>query len=233
MKFAIGLGAAAAVVSGVLALNAPPAIPVTFSDVTAQAGIKFVHNAGKAGKKYLPETLGSGAAFIDADGDGWIDILLVNSKDWTPRGRRSTAALYRNNHNGTFTDITRGSGLDIEIYGIGVAVGDYDNDGRDDVYITALDGDHLFHNDGGGKFTRCHEDIRNQQRQLRHQRRLARLRSRRQAGSVRRQLCSVDSKRRHLVFSRWFDEVLLHAGILQRHVEQALPQPRQRQVSKM
>ncbi len=152
-KFAIGVIIAAAVVSTLLAINAPPAIPVTFTNVTAQAGIRFVHNAGKAGKKYLPETLGSGAAFIDVDGDGWPDVILVNSKDWTPRGRRSTAAVYRNNRNGTFTDITRGSGLDIEIYGIGIAVGDYDNDGRDDVYITALDGDHLFHNDGGGKFT--------------------------------------------------------------------------------
>ena len=125
---------------------------VVFNDVTAQAGIKFVHNAGKSGKKYLPETLGSGAAFFDADGDGWIDILLVNGKDWTPSGRHTTAALYHNNHNGTFTDITRGSGLDVEMYGIGVAVADYDNDGRDDVYITALEGDHLFHNEGNGKF---------------------------------------------------------------------------------
>lgn len=125
---------------------------VVFTDVTAQSGIKFVHNAGKSGKKYLPETMGSGAAFFDADGDGWLDVLLINSKDWTPRGRRTTAALYRNNHNGTFTDITKGSGLDVEMYGIGVAVGDYDNDGRDDVYITALEGDRLFHNEGHGKF---------------------------------------------------------------------------------
>jgi enediyne biosynthesis protein E4 len=125
--------------------------PVTFTDITAQAGIHFVQNAGKAGKKYLPETMGSGVAFFDADGDGWLDILFVNGKDWTG-GRRTTAHLYRNNHNGTFTDITRGSGLDIPIYGLGVAVGDYDNDGRDDVYITALGGDHLFHNEGHGKF---------------------------------------------------------------------------------
>jgi enediyne biosynthesis protein E4 len=131
---------------------APAQNKVVFSDVTAQAGIKFVHNAGKSGKKYLPETLGSGAAFFDADGDGWIDILFVNGKDWTPRGRHTTAALYRNNHDGTFTDITKGSGLDVEMYGIGVAVADYDNDGREDVYITALDGDHLFHNEGSGKF---------------------------------------------------------------------------------
>ena len=131
---------------------APGASGVTFTDITKAAGITFVHNSGRAGKKFLPETLGSGGAFIDVDGDGWPDILLVNSKDWTPRGRKSTAALYRNNGNGTFTDITAGSGLDVELYGMGVAVGDYDNDGRDDLYITALDGDRLFHNEGKGKF---------------------------------------------------------------------------------
>jgi enediyne biosynthesis protein E4 len=129
-----------------------PSAPIQFTDVTAQAGIRFTHNAGRAGKKYLPETLGAGCAFFDADGDGWPDILLINSKDWTPRGRKTTAALYRNNHNGTFTNITAASGLDIEMYGLGVAIADYDNDGRDDVYITALGGDHLFHNEGRGKF---------------------------------------------------------------------------------
>ena len=126
--------------------------PVTFTDVTAQAGIKFVHNSGRAGKKFLPETLGSGVAWFDADGDGWADILFINSKDWTPRGRKSLPALYRNNRDGTFTNITAGSGLDVEMYGMGVAIGDYDNDGRDDVYITALEGDRLFHNEGHGKF---------------------------------------------------------------------------------
>jgi len=125
---------------------------VQFSDATEQAGIRFTHNSGRAGKKFLPETLGAGCAFFDADGDGWPDILLLNSKDWTPRGRKSLSALYRNNHDGTFTNITAGSGLDIEMYAMGVAIGDYDNDGRDDVYVTALDGDHLFHNEGGGKF---------------------------------------------------------------------------------
>lgn len=144
------MGIAAALLA---ATTAPPPIKVVFSDATASAGIKFVHNAGKTGKKYLPETLGAGAAFVDVDGDGWCDVVLVNSKDWTPRGRKTTAAVYKNNKNGTFTDITRGSGLDVEIYGIGIAVGDYDNDGRDDIYITALEGDHLFHNDGNGKFT--------------------------------------------------------------------------------
>jgi enediyne biosynthesis protein E4 len=125
---------------------------VHFTDVTASAGIKFMHNTGKTGKKYLPETMGSGVAFLDADGDGWPDFLLINSKDWTPRGRKSIPALYHNNRNGTFTDLTAGSGLDVEIYGMGVAIADYDNDGREDVYITALEGDRLFHNEGGGKF---------------------------------------------------------------------------------
>src|SRR5579864_1237594 len=135
---------------GVLATS--PSSHVRFTDVTASAGIKFVHNAGKTGKKYLPETMGSGVAFLDADGDGWPDILLINSKDWTARGRRSLPALYHNNRNGTYTDITAGSGLDVEMYGMGVAIADYDNDGKEDVYITALEGDRLFHNEGGGKF---------------------------------------------------------------------------------
>ncbi|MDQ6760278.1 MAG: CRTAC1 family protein [Acidobacteriota bacterium] len=128
-----------------------PSSSVRFTDVTAQAGIRFVHNAAKSGKKYLPETMGSGCAFFDADGDGWLDILLINGKDWTG-GRKTTAALYRNNQKGGFTDITTGSGLDVSIFGMGVAIADYDNDGRDDVYITALEGDHLFHNEGAGKF---------------------------------------------------------------------------------
>jgi uncharacterized protein YndB with AHSA1/START domain len=149
MRFLFGAAAAAAV--ALIAANTPPA-KVQFTDITAVSGVKFTHNSGRAGKKFLPETLGSGGAFFDADGDGWPDILLINSKDWTLRGRKSLHALYRNNKNGTFTNITAGSGLDIEMYGLGVAVADYDNDGRDDVYITALEGDRLFHNEGGGKF---------------------------------------------------------------------------------
>jgi hypothetical protein len=134
-----------------LAAAAPPS-GVTFTDVTKTAGITFVHNSGRDGRKLLPETLGSGCAFFDADGDGWPDILLVNGRDWRPRGRRTVSALYHNNHDGTFSDVTAGSGLDVELYGMGVAIGDFDNDGRDDVYITALGGDHLFRNLGGGRF---------------------------------------------------------------------------------
>src|SRR6266851_9379081 len=98
----------------VLARSAPPP-RIVFTDVTAAAGITFTHNSGRAGQKLLPETLGSGAAFFDADGDGWLDVLLINSKDWTPGGRRSLCALYRNNGHGGFTDITAGSGLDVEM----------------------------------------------------------------------------------------------------------------------
>ena len=146
--FALTLAIGALVAASVTPLQTG----VHFTDVSAAAGIKFVHNSGRAGKKYLPETMGSGCAFFDYDGDGWADILLIDSKDWTATGRKSHAALYHNNHNGTFTDVTAGSGLDVEIYGMGVAVADYDNDGREDVYITAIDGDRLFHNEGNGKF---------------------------------------------------------------------------------
>jgi len=125
---------------------------VRFTDITKAAGIAFTHNNGKSGKKWLPETLGSGCAFLDVDSDGWPDILLINSKPWTPRTPKSTHRLYKNNRNGTFTDITAGSGLDIEMYGMGVAIADYDNDGREDIYITALEGDRLFHNEGASKF---------------------------------------------------------------------------------
>jgi enediyne biosynthesis protein E4 len=127
----------------VLAL-AGSASSVHFTDVTTGAGIHFTHNNGAFGKKYLPETMGSGCAFIDTDGSGWPDVLLLNGK--------GMSAFYRNTHNGTFRDSTAGSGLDVPMQAMGVAVADYDNDGRPDVYITAMDGDRLFHNDGGGKF---------------------------------------------------------------------------------
>jgi hypothetical protein len=125
---------------------------VRFANVTNKAGIHFTHNSGATGKRYLPETLGAGCAFVDMDGDGWPDILLINGKDFTPRGRRSYPAFYHNNHDGTFSDVTKASGLQIEMYGMGVAVADYDNDGLADIYITALEGDRLFHNEGHDHF---------------------------------------------------------------------------------
>ncbi len=129
------------------------AFPVQFVDITRQAGISFQHNTGAFGKKYLPETMGSGCAFLDYNNDGWQDILLINGMDWPGHKRRkSFPALYRNNKNGTFTDVTREAGLSIEMYGMGVAVGDYDNDGWEDIYISALHSSHLFKNLGNSKF---------------------------------------------------------------------------------
>ncbi len=152
IPFAWGTVAALAIAGFAAMGPAPVSSPVQFKDVTAAAGIHFKHNAGKTGKKYLPETMGAGVAIFDYNGDGKPDILFVNSRDFQPHGRKSICALYRNNGDGTFTDVTAGSGLDIEIYGIGVSTADYDNDGREDIYITALEGDHLFHNEGNGKF---------------------------------------------------------------------------------
>ena len=127
---------------------------VRFSDVTSAAGIRFRHNSGAFGKKYLPETMGSGAAFLDIDNDGWQDLFLVNSTHWPGRkGAPSLPALYRNNGNGTFKDITRQAGLAFEMYGLGVTAADYDNDGNVDIYVTALGPNRLFRNLGGGKFS--------------------------------------------------------------------------------
>jgi enediyne biosynthesis protein E4 len=127
---------------------------VHFEDVTRDAGIHFVHNNGSFGKKWLPETMGPGVGFIDYDNDGWQDILLVNGMDWPGHARKhSTMALYHNNHDGTFTDVTKKAGLDVEMYGLGVAIGDYDNDGYDDIFVTTLGQSHLFHNNGNGTFT--------------------------------------------------------------------------------
>ena len=135
------------------AAPARPSGPIRFTDVTAQAGIHFRHNSGAFGKKYLPETMGSGVCVLDYDNDGWQDILFVNSMDWPEHATgKSLPALYHNNKDGTFTDVTRQAGLATEMYGLGCAAADYDNDGFEDIYITALDGNHLFRNLGNGKF---------------------------------------------------------------------------------
>jgi hypothetical protein len=124
-----------------------------FADITAQAGIQFQHNSGAYGGKLLPETLGSGCAFLDYDADGWQDILLINGMDWPGHKRqRSTLRLYKNNRNGTFTDVTKAAGLDVEMYGMGVAVGDYNNDGFPDIFITCVGQNRLFRNTGKGTF---------------------------------------------------------------------------------
>lgn len=130
-----------------------PSGPIHFTDVTKQAGIHFTRNSGAFGRKYLPETMGSGVCIIDYNNDGWPDIFFVNSMDWPGHGtHKSYPALYRNNHDGTFTDVTKQAGLDVQMYGMGCTVGDYDNDGNDDLYVTALDHNYLFRNLGNGKF---------------------------------------------------------------------------------
>jgi hypothetical protein len=122
-------------------------------DVTQKAGLGFQHNSGAYGGKLLPETLGSGCAFLDYDRDGWQDILLINGADWPGHKRaRTTLKLYHNNGNGTFSDVTRQAGLDVEMYGMGVAVGDYNNDGYPDVLVTCVGQNRLFKNTGKGTF---------------------------------------------------------------------------------
>ncbi len=125
-----------------------------FTDITAQAGITFVHNNGAFGKKYLPESMGSGCAFLDYDNDGDQDILLINSADWPSQHKKtSVMSLYRNNSNGAFTDVTREIGLAMELYALGVAIADFDNDGDQDIFVTCLGQDKLFENNGKGAFT--------------------------------------------------------------------------------
>src|SRR5262245_12923629 len=157
----LGLGAYAASRSGLDAAPGQTSAPASgrtapgfrLVDVTGPSGRKFRHYNGASGRKLLPETLGSGCAFLDYDADGWQDILLVNGMDWPGSTRsRSTLSLYRNNRNGTFTDVTRAAGLDVEMYGMGVAVGDWNNDGFPDILITCVGQNRLFRNTGKGTF---------------------------------------------------------------------------------
>ena len=128
-----------------------------FTDITQEAGITFRHFNGAYGDKLLPETMGGGVAFFDYDNDGAPDLLFINGTDWPwtskPSAKPPTMVLYHNDGHGHFADTTAGSGLDVSFFGMGVAVGDYDNDSRVDAFISGVGGGRLFHNDGGGKFT--------------------------------------------------------------------------------
>jgi hypothetical protein len=126
----------------------------SFVDITSTAGIHFSHFTGAFGRKYLPETLGSGVAVLDADGDGWQDVLLVSGTSWPDQQKpaSSSTRLFRNSGRGTFQDITAGSGLDVAMYGMGAAASDYDNDGREDILVTAVGQSRLFRNTGDGHF---------------------------------------------------------------------------------
>jgi len=152
---AILVFALAIFLAGKTGIGATPEIStIQFRDVTQLAGIHFAHNNGAFGKKFLPETMGPGVAFIDYDNDGWPDIFLVNGMDWPGHVQKhSTPKLYHNNQDGTFTDVTHKAGLDVEMFGMGVAVGDFDNDGFDDLFVTAYGQNRLFHNNSNGTFT--------------------------------------------------------------------------------
>ncbi|HWZ80163.1 MAG TPA: CRTAC1 family protein [Candidatus Sulfotelmatobacter sp.] len=146
------------------AMRAPATQPVIeFEDVTAKSGIRFQHQASRTSRKYLPESMGAGVAIFDYDNDGWLDLFFVNGaklQDPMPRGSspdksdpRYWNRLYHNNRDGTFTDITEKAGLQGRLYGMGVATGDYDNDGNVDLLVTNLGGNILYHNNGDGTFT--------------------------------------------------------------------------------
>src|SRR6266404_9316923 len=144
--------------------SSPPATnPGLFVDVTAAKGLNFRYMPSHTSKKYLLETMGPGVALFDYDNDGRLDIFLVNGAplaDPTPKGTipQKTGPeywnrLYHQKSDGTFEDITERAGLQGKGYGMGVAVGDYDNDGYEDLYVTAYGGNHLYHNNGNGTFT--------------------------------------------------------------------------------
>jgi enediyne biosynthesis protein E4 len=132
-----------------------PSSQVSFADVTRAAGIDFHLTCGGPEKHYIMESMCGGIAVFDYDNDGWMDIFLVNGStlEDLKAGKCHTSKLYHNNHDGTFSDVTAKSGIDHCGWGFGVAVGDYDNDGHDDLYITYLDGGVLYHNNGDGTFT--------------------------------------------------------------------------------
>ena len=135
----------------------PPtaASPVIFTDVTRQVGINWVHDNALSPERYLPETVGAGCVFFDYDNDGWMDIYLVNSgtSDFFTPGKPLKNALYHNNHDGTFTDVTDKAGVAGGTFGMGAAAGDYDGDGRADLYVTSYGRNLLYHNNGNGTFT--------------------------------------------------------------------------------
>ena len=201
---------------------------VTFTDVTKAAGIRFRHNSGAFGKKYLPETMGSGAAFFDADGDGWQDILFVNSMTWPGRpASRSLLALYRNNRDGTFTDVTAGLGPRRR------ALRPWRRGRR----LRQRRQDRPLHHRARKEppvpqpwrpaLRRRHRRGRCRQHRVLDQRRVARLRPRRPARPVRRQLRRLVDRERPVLHARRQVEVVLHARVVQRSEPDALSQRRQ------
>ena len=140
--------------------NPSAADPLQFISVTKEAGIHFKHHDGASGQRYFIEPLGGGAAFLDYNNDGLQDIYLVNGANLPPLPQEQSSAvelprnaLYRNNGNGTFADVAMAAGVADTGYGMGCAVGDYDNDGFPDLYVTNFGANVFFHNNGDGTFT--------------------------------------------------------------------------------
>lgn len=125
-----------------------------FTDATEEAGLRFQHVHGGFGKRLMPETVGSGCAWFDYDGDGWPDLYLVNctALPGAPKGPPTYGKLFRNLGNGRFDDRTAGSGLEVSMYGQAAVAADYDADGDPDLLVTCLGANHLFRNEGGGRF---------------------------------------------------------------------------------
>ena len=170
------------------------ASPYPFEEVLPSASrITWTHTAGKSAQKYLPETTGAGCAFLDYDNDGWMDIYLVNSGkcDFYDPNPPLRNALYRNNRDGTFTDVTEKAGVGAGGYGQGVAVGDYDGDGFPDIYVTQYGRSILYHNNGDGTFTDVTEKAGVAAPGWSLERGLVRLRQRRPTRSVRLPVCRV------------------------------------------
>lgn len=136
-----------------LYLCIPTEAAVQFTDVTDTSGIEFQHFTGATGKRYMPETMGSGCAFLDYDTDGNLDILLANGTNLTLVEATHTPRLYRNVGNGQFVDVTEAAGLNLPMYGMGIAIADYDNDADPDIYFTNVGENRLFQNNGNQTFT--------------------------------------------------------------------------------
>src|SRR5215468_4872784 len=136
-----------------LLVSVQPAASVQFTDVTKAAGISFTHFKGNNGTSTILEEAGPGVCVLDYDGDGYQDIYFVNGRDLYQRGVQKRNALYRNNGDGSFTDVTEKAGAPGTGYGLGCVAGDYDNDGHADLYVTQYGKNVLYHNNGDGSFT--------------------------------------------------------------------------------
>src|SRR5271168_228012 len=139
-----------------LAAFAPSTSPIRFQDIAESGGVHFITENSPTPEKHQPETMPAGVALFDYDGDGLLDIFLVNGAEMpslVKTGPRYYNRLFHNNGNGTFTDVTEHAGVAGAGYGMGVAVGDYDNDGRPDLFVANVNGNQLFHNNGDGTFT--------------------------------------------------------------------------------